>query len=416
MKRGGGDHVWQLNVIAVAVGARSASTVRVADYATGVLRVVGEEPPNPTPMIRDARPADINVLVDIENACFAGDRLSRRAFRYLLSKANAATLVDEEASGAVAGYAMVLFTRSTSLARLYSIAVRPECRGRGVGNTLLAAAERAALVRDAAFMRLEVRADDIATQAFYRRSGYRRLGVQTHYYEDATDAIRMEKPLARPPEATLIRVPYYAQTLDFTCGPAALLMAMHALDPAVETTQTAELRTWRESTTIFMTAGHGGCSPEGLALAAWRRGFDVELYLSDKGVLFVDSVRSETKKRVIGLVQEDFRAQLEDTSVAVVFAPLALDAMRRKFEAGGVPVVLVSAYRFDRMKQPHWVVVTGFDQKYVYVHDPDVDPEEDETPTDCMQVPIPLGDFDRMARYGRSKLKAALIISKRRHP
>jgi len=36
-------------------------------------------------------------LVGIENRCFDTDRITRRNFRYLLTKANAVTLVYEEA-------------------------------------------------------------------------------------------------------------------------------------------------------------------------------------------------------------------------------------------------------------------------------------------------------------------------------
>lgn len=366
-------------------------------------------------MIREARLSDLDDLIDIENRSFTADRFSRRTLRYLLSKANAVTLIDETADARVCGYAMILFTRGTSLARLYSIAVAPDYRHQGVGSRLLAAAEQAAITHDAGYLRLEVRADDETTQTLYRKRGFRVFAVQAHYYEDDTDAIRMEKSLAPPPDPNLIRVGYYPQTWDFTCGPAALLMAMHALDPSIEVNQTTELRTWRESTTIYMTAGHGGCSPEGLALAAYRRGFNVELFLSNKGVLFVDSVRSETKKQVIELVQKDFRSQLRTTEISLSFAPLTLENMRQKFDAGGIPVVLISSYRFDRAKQPHWVVVTGYDRKYVYLHDPDINEEEGKTATECMQIPVPANDFDRMAQYGRSRLKAALIVSRRRH-
>ena len=95
-------------------------------------------------------------------------------------------------------------------------------------------------------------------------------------------------------------------------------MAMRALDPVIPLDQTAEIRLWRESTTVFMTSGLGGCSPEGLALAAQRRGFAVELFLGDRGVMFVDSVRSPLKREVIRLVQEDFREQLCASGVKVV--------------------------------------------------------------------------------------------------
>jgi ribosomal protein S18 acetylase RimI-like enzyme len=365
-------------------------------------------------MIRTATPNDVSALVEIEEAAFATDRISRRAFRYLLSKANAATLVATDAAEAICGYAIVLFNRGTSLARLYSIAVDPRQRRSGIGHRLLDAAEAEARTRGTAYMRLEVRADAEAVQEFYRAHGFRKFGLHAHYYEDDVAAVRMEKSLAPRADPSMVRVPYYAQTLDFTCGPAAVLMAMRALDPSVRVDQMAEIRLWRESTTVFMTSGLGGCSPEGLAVAVHRRGFLVELFLGDHGVLFIDSVRSPRKREVIRLVQEDFRAELQASGIEIVFRPLGLDAMRRHCEEGSVPVVLISSYRFDREKQPHWVVVTGFDANYVYLHDPNVDRDLDKTPTDCIQIPVLQQEFVKMARYGRTQQQAALVIGKGR--
>ena len=47
-------------------------------------------------MLRKADLRDLDTLVEIENTCFDVDRFSRRTFRYLLTKANAETLVYEE--------------------------------------------------------------------------------------------------------------------------------------------------------------------------------------------------------------------------------------------------------------------------------------------------------------------------------
>lgn len=379
-----------------------------------VARADGRSRQRPRASVRPATPADVDALVHIETSAFETDRLSARRFRYLLKKANALSLVAAGEDDIPLGYAMVLFNRGTSLARLYSIAVDPSKRGLGLGEMLLQAAEAGARDRDTACMRLEVRADDPPAQAFYRSHGYRQFAVHHHYYEDHADALRMEKSLAPRRDPSLTRIPYYAQSLDFTCGPAAALMAMHAIDPQIAVDQIGELRLWRESTTVFMTSGVGGCSPEGLALAVHRRGFDVEVFLSDTGILFIDSVRSPRKRAVIRLVQEDFRRQLAEAGIETVFRPLSVETMREKMEAGGIPLVLISSYRFDREKQPHWVVVTGFDDKYVYLHDPNVDADLDKTATDCMQIPVLQRDFAKMARYGRSQLKAALIISKGR--
>lgn len=361
-------------------------------------------------MIRQAKGRDVRALIDIENRAFRTDRFTPRSFRYLLSEANAVTLVDEDKSRRIRGYTMVLFHEGTSLARLYSLAVDPREQGKGIGRALLRASFEVAVKHGAAYMRLEVREDDKRTQALYESEGFHSFDTHPQYYEDDVGAIRMEKKLGPARDPRLARVRYYAQSLDFTCGPAAVLMAMHALDPKITVDRTAELQLWRESTTIFMTAGHGGCSPYGLALAAHRRGFAVDLYVSGGSVLFVDSVRSEAKKKVVQLVQQDFVAELRSTPVTITYRPLSLSAMREAFDEGGIPIVLVSIWRLTREKQPHWVVVTGFDDRFVYVHDPNVDEEDNETPLDRMQIPIPLKDFARMARYGRSQQKAALII------
>ena len=82
----------------------------------------------------DIRPAtidDVDALVACEEACFATDRISRRSFRHLLTKGHQATRVLCDPAGRVIGYAMVLFHRGTSLARLYSLAVLPTERGHG---------------------------------------------------------------------------------------------------------------------------------------------------------------------------------------------------------------------------------------------------------------------------------------------
>jgi hypothetical protein len=164
-----------------------------------------------------------------------------------------------------------------------------------------------------------------------------------------------------------------------------------------------------------MTSGHGGCGPYGLALAAWHYGFDVEVFVNEQGVMFVDSVRSQDKKEVMRLVQEDFIHELSHLPVPIHYGVIGVDDLERHFQAGGIPVVLISSYRIYQEKFPHWVVVTGFDERYIYVHDSYVDEEHNKSVTDVMNMPILRSEFERMARYGKAGQKAALIIRRRRH-
>ncbi|MDH5785032.1 MAG: GNAT family N-acetyltransferase/peptidase C39 family protein [Chromatiales bacterium] len=361
-------------------------------------------------MIRNATLNDLDALVALENRCFDIDRLSRRSFRHLLTRGHAATIIDEM-DGVIAGYATVLFNMGTSLARLYSIAVDREFRGKGVAQQLVEAAELSALDGDCVILRLEVRSDNSASLSLFRRLGYRQFGHYDDYYEDHMDALRFEKELVPHLELDRARVPYYRQTLEFTCGPASLMMAMRSLDPSIEYDRAQEIEIWRESTTVFMTAGHGGCGPHGLALAAHARGFSVDLYLSEAGALFIDSVRSAEKKAVMTLVQQGFEKQVEKAGIPVHYQRLSLAEMRDYFEQGAIPVVLISSYRIYKEKFPHWVVVTGFDERYVYVHDSFVDEEKGKSETDCINMPILQKDFERMARYGKSGLRAAIVLS-----
>jgi hypothetical protein len=74
----------------------------------------------------------------------------------------------------------------------------------------------------------------------------------------------------------------------------------------------------------------------------------------------------------------------------------------------------VSSYRIDRDRIPHWVVVSGVDSRFIYVHDPFLDAEKETTELDCVNMPIPKAEFRRLARFGKSQLKATVIVRRRR--
>jgi ribosomal protein S18 acetylase RimI-like enzyme len=362
--------------------------------------------------IRPATLDDLDALVELENRCFATDRLSRRSFRYMLTKARASIQVWDE-GGRLGGYVLVLYSKGTALARLYSIAVDDSMRGRGVGRQLLDAAEREAVDRGCVSMRSEIRRDNVASQALFERAGYRKFDEVNDYYEDHMDALRFERSLVPQPDLSRVRVPFYQQTTDFTCGPACLMMAMRALGDRVELDRRTELRLWRETTSIFMTSGHGGCGPYGLALAAHHRGFTVELFIQESGPFLIDTVRSEEKKEVMRIVEEDFLDQIESAGVPVHPRPIAFDEVQNRFEAGAIPVVLISSHRIYEERFPHWLVITGFDRDFIYAHDPFVDASEGETVADCVNMPIARSEFERMARYGRTGQRAVLILEYR---
>ncbi len=360
--------------------------------------------------LRAGRSEDLERLIAIEAACFETDRLSRRSFQHFIRPGSHELIVITQ-DDTVLGYVLLLFRAGTNLARLYSIAVTPDAQHQGLSRQLLGAAETAAREHRCVFMRLEVNVNNAAAISLYTRDDYRTIDTIRNYYDNGEDALRMEKRLHfRGSERTVTR-PYYQQTTDFTCGPASLMMALKTLQPDYVTSRHEELQIWREATTIFMTAGHGGCSPHGLALSAWHRGFDVTLHINQQEAPFLDGVRAEQKKSVIQLVHEDFLAQIRDTDIQLKVHTLETDELDRILQKGAPIVALISTWRLNRNKAPHWVYVADSDDEFVYINDPDISDDPHTTQTDYIQVPIDRRVFRDMARFGQKRLRCLLVIS-----
>jgi len=364
---------------------------------------------------RHATSDDLDALVKLEDRCFTEDRISRRSFRRFLDMPRDRLIV-AVAGDELVGYCLVLMSAATRLARIYSIAVLPAERGRNIGEQLVLEAEAAAVDAGRIVMRLEVREDNAPAIRLYQRLGYRQFGTYRDYYEDHGTALRFERRiLFYEPSREFPAVPYYPQTTEFSCGPAALIMAMAALDEQQSMTTLEELKLWREATTIFMLAGHGGCGPHGLALAAWHRGFHASAYISKEGALFKDTVRNDDKKRVLELVHEGFLYDIGQTGIELHHDPLTLDGMEAALHDGRVPVILISTWQLNRSRVPHWVTVCAMDDQFVYLHDPEIDTEVGETVADKQYLPVDRRVFDRMSRYGKNQpLQAAVIVGPRR--
>ena len=366
--------------------------------------------------IRAADAADIDRLFEIEVRVFTADRISKRSFRRLVATSTAIVIVaelpGEGGRATIVGYAALLLRRGTGLARLYSIAVTPDFGGRGIGSAILSAAESSAFDRDRIALRLEVREDNEGAIALYRARGYRPIGRYLDYYADHMPALRFEKTL-RGDHAIETGVPYYEQSTDFTCGSCCLMMALARDVPGFVMEPVNEIRLWREATTIFMMSGPGGCEPYGLAVAAHEWGLDAEIHVSEPGDLFLEGVRNLEKQKVMGLAQEDFRRRTEAYGIPVMIRPFTLDDLRAAIAAGKTAVVLISGYHMFDKKVPHWVLAHGDDGRHIVIHDPWVEDERGETIADAASLPIPYETFDRIARFGKVGLRAAVFLAKR---
>ena len=368
--------------------------------------------PNAAVVTRHARPGDAKPIEALETHAFASDRLSERSLRDYLKSPSATVLVAEDGAGNIIGYAIVRYRRSASVARLYSIAVAEGARGQGIGERLLAAAEEEARKRGDLFMRLEVRADNAAAIALYHRFGYKAFGRHLDYYEDHTEAIRLEKRIIGRAPANARNVAYYAQTTDFTCGPAAMMIAMAAVGREVAFSRRLEFELWREANGIYLATAPGGCDPLGIAVALARRGLEVSVHVSRPGPYFMAGQRKAQSREIMKAVQAVFRDEAAELNIPVHHAPLSREAMIAALDRGAVAITLISTYRMYRTLNPHWIVAYDHDADCIFAHDPFVDIDEFEAPMDKAALAIPLEEFDVITAFGRDRLRASILVER----
>lgn len=361
------------------------------------------------PVIRLAGNADLDALVRLEAVGFASDRFTEEQIEYLVTRAHASVFVLEQ-DGVVAGGAYMLWRRSLKLGRLYNIVLDPGFQGKGFGSRLLTECEIEAARRGCEEISLEVRTDNTTAIAFYRKYGYQDSAVLDDYYEDGSTGLRMVKRIALDvPHAIRLKIPYYSQTLDFTCGAACLMMAFRHFKPEMTVNRTTEVNLWKESTLVFMTSGIGGIGPFGLSLSAAIRGFEARVLLSSDQTPFFKSVRIENKREIIRLVHADLKKRSLDNGVAYICQDFPFEEISSALYRDLVPIVLISTYRLTGDRAPHWVVVTGFDEKNVYIHDPDIESYDGNT-NKVRNLSIPRAEFERIRQYGRHRFKAAILI------
>jgi len=361
-------------------------------------------------LLREATLDDVNALSKLEETCFETDRISRRSFKWMIKKGHNLLLVATSNDQLVA-YVLLLYSQGTSLGRVYSLAVDAHYRKAGIAAKLMQEAETQALDDGRSFLRLEVRPDNFGAIKLYEKLGYQPFDIVSDFYEDHADAIRMMKVLHHVPEVTHPEVSHYSQSTDFTCGPACLMMAMKSMDAELALTRQLELQLWREATTIFMTSGHGGCSPQGLALAANERGLKTTLVCNSDDIPFINGVRSEEKKSVIECVHQDFIEKIARSDIKQVKAPVDSALLREYLSKGSLALVLISSYRLNQSKSPHWILVVSVSDTFVYFHDPDVDWDDNKSVTDSGYIPVTHKEFNRMIGYGKPRYQAAVIVS-----
>ncbi len=145
-------------------------------------------------MLRPFRRADLNILHEIDTACFPpGVSYSLEELEAFIAHRNSRSWIAEE-EGAIIGFLIAQRTPAR-LMHVITIDVKEMWRRRGVGQALMDVAEEWGRREELKLATLETAEDNHPAQAFYRKRGYKKLGWVEHYYANGASAWVMGKRL-----------------------------------------------------------------------------------------------------------------------------------------------------------------------------------------------------------------------------
>jgi ribosomal-protein-alanine N-acetyltransferase len=145
--------------------------------------------------MRAVRWTDIDQLVELEVSLFPRDAWTAGTWwSELAGRPRRSYVLQESAAGEIEGYAGV--DLGGEVADIMTVAVAPQAQGHGLGGRLLEELVAQAEADHAAYLMLEVRADNEPARRLYSARGFEVLNVRRRYYQPGdVDALVMRLAL-----------------------------------------------------------------------------------------------------------------------------------------------------------------------------------------------------------------------------
>ena len=135
-----------------------------------------------TTTMRDLHWTDIDDVVALETELFPDDAWTPASvWAELAARPRRSYVVAQADDGGLAGYGGV--DLGGEVADIMTMAVAPAAQGRGIGRELLDELVARARADHAAYLMLEVRADNDAARRLYESSGFDTLTIRRRYYQ-----------------------------------------------------------------------------------------------------------------------------------------------------------------------------------------------------------------------------------------
>ena len=138
----------------------------------------------PRVVVRRVTGAELDRILEIENACFGVDAYDRNTFAGYLGR-NGDLFRAAWRAGQMLGYTLACVIRGR--AEVISVAVDPAARRQGVARALMNSLLRTLRRRNVEFVALMVRVANPGAQALYEELGFRTVRIWRGYYDDGAD-------------------------------------------------------------------------------------------------------------------------------------------------------------------------------------------------------------------------------------
>jgi predicted double-glycine peptidase len=165
--------------------------------------------------------------------------------------------------------------------------------------------------------------------------------------------------------------PLYKQSFGYSCGPASLLMVLGSLDSGLKLDMDTEVSVWEDANLVESRA----TSAHGLALAALKRGFAARVYADSDGIGFTRRLKKHFPSidvERMNTLFEDTRRKALELGLGEIRTEITIDTIADEIDKGIRPIVLISTRLMGELIAiPHWVVVTGIDDRSVTIQNPE---------------------------------------------
>jgi hypothetical protein len=147
------------------------------------------------------------------------------------------------------------------------------------------------------------------------------------------------------------------------------MMAMKYLDNDLHLGKSLEIDIWREGNLIAVP----GTSRFGLAYSAAVRGFSATVTSNTGGIDFVDRLVPPLNDQDMQMLKDHFyerRTRCRKLGVRERVETITGKIITKSLLQNHVPLIVTNSLFSSKEDLPHWVVVTGIDDKFLYFNDP----------------------------------------------